>query len=139
MADADAKLSRYRATLDAGDDPPVIAGWITEAQADRTAALAELAATEQPAPLNVEDIEALIAEIHETFGDMRTALGHADGAKMAELLTSLGVAVSFDSVSRTAWVTCSPPLGLVRGRVGGQSGACHQSTRTPDGGWQHGR
>ncbi|MEV6492244.1 hypothetical protein AB0M20_27020 [Actinoplanes sp. NPDC051633] len=33
IADADAKIDRYRATLDAGGDPALIAGWISEATA----------------------------------------------------------------------------------------------------------
>jgi hypothetical protein len=118
VADADAKTDRYKTALEARTDPTLIATWISEAQASRTAALAELATTERPETLSVGDIEALIAEIHETFGDMRAALQQARGSDKAALLTSLGVAVSFDPVTRTARVTCTPP-GLVRGRVGG--------------------
>lgn len=119
VADADGKISRYKAALEAGTDPALVAQWISEAQAVRTAAVAELAKMEQPAALSVDDIEALIGDIHNAFGDMRTALGNAEGSAKGELLTSLGVAVSFDPVERTARVSCSPPLGLVRGRVGG--------------------
>jgi len=119
VANDDAKISRYKVALEAGTDPALVAQWVSEAQAARTAAVAELARMEQPDALSVEDIEALIADIHDAFGDMRTALGQADGVEKGELLTSLGVAVSFDPVERTARVTCSPPMGLVRGRVGG--------------------
>lgn len=36
-AECDRKLSQYRAALDAGADPAVIAGWITRTQAERSA------------------------------------------------------------------------------------------------------
>jgi hypothetical protein len=42
MADADAKIDRYGAALDAGADPGVIAGWIKEATALKSAAQARL-------------------------------------------------------------------------------------------------
>ncbi|TWJ21171.1 hypothetical protein [Micromonospora endolithica] len=35
LAECDAKLFRYRAALDAGADPAVVAGWIAETQAER--------------------------------------------------------------------------------------------------------
>lgn len=47
ITEADAKLRRYKATLDAGANPTVVAKWISEAEAERTAALVELANTEQ--------------------------------------------------------------------------------------------
>jgi site-specific DNA recombinase len=35
IAACDAKITRYKATLDAGADPAVVAGWITTTRADR--------------------------------------------------------------------------------------------------------
>jgi site-specific DNA recombinase len=35
IAECDAKLARYRAALDAGADPAVVAGWIAQTQAER--------------------------------------------------------------------------------------------------------
>ena len=54
IADADTKISRYRDTLDAGGDPALIAGWITEATTAKKTAQARLGLTEappQPLPL----------------------------------------------------------------------------------------
>jgi site-specific DNA recombinase len=44
LAECDAKLTQYRAALDAGGDPKVIVGWITETTAVRTATQALLTA-----------------------------------------------------------------------------------------------
>ena len=48
IVDADPKISRYRATLDAGGDPTLIADWITETTTIKKAAQARLGLTEAP-------------------------------------------------------------------------------------------
>jgi hypothetical protein len=48
IADADQKINGYRATVDAGGDPALIAGWIAETTAIKKAALARLGLTEAP-------------------------------------------------------------------------------------------
>jgi hypothetical protein len=40
IAEYDEKIARYRAALDAGADPSLVAGWITEAQKQRDRAAA---------------------------------------------------------------------------------------------------
>jgi hypothetical protein len=73
-----------------------------------TTAEAELATIKPTETISVDDIEALIADVRDTWGDMATALGQADAADKCELLTALGVAVSYDPVRRHARITCTP-------------------------------
>ncbi|MEO3772166.1 hypothetical protein [Micromonospora sp. B9E7] len=42
IAACDAKLAQYRAALDAGADPALVTGWITQTQAERTRAEVDL-------------------------------------------------------------------------------------------------
>jgi hypothetical protein len=73
-AEFDAKLARYRAALDAGADPTVVAGWIAETQAER-----ERVHQRNQQPATVDEISYLtedqIAAIVDDLGDMITALG----------------------------------------------------------------
>jgi site-specific DNA recombinase len=70
IADADRKLARYRAALEADADPAAVAGWIKDAQADRAAAGARYrragpAATRQ---LTRDELEELIERLGEMVG-----------------------------------------------------------------------
>jgi hypothetical protein len=75
VAECDAKLKRYRAALDAGADPAVVASWIAEIQAERQRAQQR---SERPATAS-DDIghltEEQIVAIVEELGDMITATG----------------------------------------------------------------
>jgi len=79
LAECDAKLARYRAALDAGADPAIVAGWIAEPQTQRQHA-DQYQRTPAGPPrdaergLTTEQITAIIDEL----GDMITALRDAD-------------------------------------------------------------
>ncbi len=61
VKDCDARLKKYRSTLEAGADPAVVAGWIKEVEADRLHAERELALTASVAqPLSEAEIRALV-------------------------------------------------------------------------------
>ncbi|GAA0577023.1 hypothetical protein GCM10010172_72140 [Paractinoplanes ferrugineus] len=83
IADADAKLDRYRATLDACGDPALIAGWISEATATRKAAQARLGLTEVPPQRMSGDQLDTIAD---AFNDLFRLLRDADPRDKAEPL-----------------------------------------------------
>ena len=62
IADCDARLARYQATLDAGADPQAVAEWTRQVKAERAAALARDAS--QPVrQLTEDDIDALITDL----------------------------------------------------------------------------
>jgi site-specific DNA recombinase len=72
IADCDAKLARYQATLDAGGDPQTVARWTRQVEADRAAALARDATQTLHQPgrrLIADNIRALITSL----GDLRDA------------------------------------------------------------------
>jgi hypothetical protein len=60
--DADRKIKGYRATLDAGGDPALIGGWISETTAIKKAAQARLGLTEAPPQRMTDDQLDAIAE-----------------------------------------------------------------------------
>jgi site-specific DNA recombinase len=73
IADCDHKLAKYRAALDAGADPAVVAAWITEVTANRATAQAQLSAITPGRRLTRVEIHALIssadkAEVYQQLG-----------------------------------------------------------------------
>jgi site-specific DNA recombinase len=74
IADADKKINRYRATLDAGGDPTLIAGWITETTAIKKAAQARLGLTDAPPQRMTDDqLEAIAGAFGSLLGLLRDA------------------------------------------------------------------
>jgi site-specific DNA recombinase len=89
LADCDTKLAGYRAALDAGADPIIVTGWITETQNDRRKIQKQLAAP-RPAPtttMTQEQITALLQQL----GDITTALADAHPTDRAEVYRQLGL------------------------------------------------
>jgi hypothetical protein len=76
IAACDTKIARYKATLDAGADPAVVAGWITTTQAERAAALAQLRPAEDRASRRLSRTE--IADLIDRLGDLVATLRQAD-------------------------------------------------------------
>ena len=66
LAQCDRKLTQYRAALDAGGDPAVVARWITEAEAER----AKYQALQRPAPPRPSMSRQEITTIVNTFADL---------------------------------------------------------------------
>ena len=62
--DCDAKIARYRAAIDAGGGPALVAGWISETTAIRKAAEARLGlAPGKPARMTEDQIRAIVARL----------------------------------------------------------------------------
>jgi site-specific DNA recombinase len=99
----DAKLARYRAALDAGADPAVVAGWIAEVQLERERALHDQAErTQRPEPTEivqptVEQITAII----EDLGDLIDALRQAEPEHKLEVYRNLGLRLTYDPEAKT--------------------------------------
>jgi hypothetical protein len=92
IAEADNKVNRYRATLDAGGDPALIAGWITEATAIKKAAQARLSVTEAPPQRMADDQLAAIAD---AFDSLLRLLRDADPRDKAELYSRIGLRLTY--------------------------------------------
>lgn len=60
IAECDAEISQYRASLKAGGDPKVIGPWIAETQAKKVAAQAEIRSASGRRQMNRDEIEAVI-------------------------------------------------------------------------------
>ncbi|WP_329101498.1 recombinase family protein [Micromonospora sp. NBC_01699] len=89
IAECDAKLDRYRATLDAGADPTVVTAWITQTQAERARAEADLQAQANTSSGRMTRSE--ITTLVHALGDMVTVLQDADPVDKAEVYRQLGL------------------------------------------------
>jgi hypothetical protein len=102
VAECDAKLTRYRAALEAGADPAVVAGWIAETQAERQRAEhhQHLPIEEVPdsaARLTKDQIIAIVEEL----GDIVSALRNAEPEHQLEVYRSLGLRLVYDPEQQT--------------------------------------
>jgi site-specific DNA recombinase len=96
IAECDRKIANYRALLDAGTDPALVAGWIAETTALRATAEAQQRRRQPPtrqARLTRQQIRGLITAV----GDLRTAIRRAEAkpAKTA-LYQQLRVRLTYD-------------------------------------------
>ncbi|HVM54377.1 MAG TPA: recombinase family protein [Acidimicrobiales bacterium] len=115
IADCDERLARYRATLDAGGDAVVVAGWMAEVKGERLAAERELGASVPAEPLTKEQVRSLIAGLQ----DILAVLHDADPKLKAEVYAELGVKVTYDPLSDRATVSARPGPAHVQDRVRG--------------------
>ncbi|GLZ02293.1 recombinase family protein [Actinoplanes sp. NBRC 103695] len=85
----EAKRTQYRAALDAGADPAVVSGWITDNERERSLAQAELSALTQSQQnrLTRDDLRRLVTDL----GDIGTVIKQADPAVKADLYRELGL------------------------------------------------
>lgn len=97
VAECDRKIANYRALLDAGIDPALVAGWIAETTTVRAAAQAQQERNRRTptsqAPLTRPQIRELITAV----GDLRAAIRRAEAkpAKTA-LYQQLRVRLTYD-------------------------------------------
>jgi site-specific DNA recombinase len=96
VAECDAKLARYRAALDAGADPAVVAGWIADTQTERhQAEQRQQAATTEPPPEHGRFTEEEIIAIVEELGDLVAALRQAEPEHKLEVYRALGLRLTY--------------------------------------------
>jgi hypothetical protein len=98
IAECDHKLARYRAALDAGADPGVVAGWISDVENARRVATERAAAeaTEVQPLITREVIEDLL----DRLGDIADVLAVAEPADKAELYQALKLELAYDPERR---------------------------------------
>ncbi|WP_280691882.1 MULTISPECIES: recombinase family protein [unclassified Kitasatospora] len=101
-----AKITRYRATLDAGGDPATVAQWINEARLQQATAQQRLnqLTAETPTPLTHQQIERLISDL----GDLTDRLLQAEPERKAPIYESFGLTLVYDMKKRTVTVESRP-------------------------------
>jgi site-specific DNA recombinase len=101
IADCDRKLNQYKAALDAGADPVLVAGWMKDAQARKAAAAAQISSKSRQDVLTADDISALLNAV----GGMRKILAQGDPTLKAPIYERLGLSLTYE-----------PDLRLVRAK-----------------------
>ena len=91
IEDANVKMARYRAALDAGGDPEEIGKWIAEAKAQRLKAETERRQATSKTTLTREQVTDLI----EQCTDIAADLCHADPGEMASTYQKLGLRLTY--------------------------------------------
>jgi site-specific DNA recombinase len=118
LTDCDDRLARYRACSTAAPTPALVAGWLSEVQADRLAAevrLAALASGSPSTPRSPDEVRRLI----DSLGDVPRALSGADPTDKARLYAALGLAITYDATKRCVVVEARPDERCALARVGG--------------------
>ena len=118
VADCDQRLAKYRQTLDAGADPVVVAGWMSEVQGERLKAEREIGVAQPGRQLTKKQIRALVASLK----DIAAVLATADPKLKAEVYEELGITVKYDPTRRLVSVESRPPSACTTVSVGGGTG-----------------
>ena len=104
IAEYDAEISQYRASLKAGADPAVIGPWIAETQAKKVAAQAEIRAATGQHRISRDEIAAIVAAL----GDLARVVSEADPADKSEIYTQLGLMLTYQPGKRLVEATIRP-------------------------------
>ncbi len=96
IKECDDKLVRYRAALEAGTDPALVARWIAEVQAQRAEALARTRHASGHRRMSRHEIQALL----ETLGNVRTVLADANPDDKAEVYRRLALQLIYEPGQR---------------------------------------
>ena len=103
LIDCDERLDRYRAALEGGADPKVVAGWIGEVQGERLRAEQAVVLAHRDS-LTAEDVRAVLAELP----DMRKVLAKADPELKGEINAGLGIRLTYKPAERIVAVEGTP-------------------------------
>jgi site-specific DNA recombinase len=109
------QLARYRAALDAGADPSVVASWIADAQTRRSRAEQVLRCRQAPTRMGRDEIEAVIRGL----GDLFQTLRGAHPANKAEIYGRLGLQLTYDPAKKLVVVEADPAELCTKQSVGG--------------------
>jgi len=113
VAEYDAQISRYRASLDAGGDPAVIGPWIAETQAKKVSAQAGIRTAPGHRQLSRDDIAAIVA----AFADLAQVIRDADPADKAELYAQLKLTLTYQPGQRLVEATAEIGANMRKGSV----------------------
>ncbi|MQA27207.1 MAG: hypothetical protein GEU94_17475 [Micromonosporaceae bacterium] len=112
LQDAETRLRRLQAAIEAGADPAAFVDAINEAQTQRASARAQLDGARAPESLTEAEVYAMI----DSLGDVGAALSSAEPDKLNTLYEKLGLSLVFDPHERAVNVTATPRVANVRVR-----------------------
>jgi hypothetical protein len=104
ITDANQRMARYKAVIDAGGDPAEIGAWITEARAQRVQAEADLRQATSKTRITRQQVKEMIT----TTTDIAATLRNAETAQMAGAYRKLGVRLTYDPAGPVIRATASP-------------------------------
>jgi hypothetical protein len=107
IAEANRRIARYKAALDADGDPAEIGAWISEAKAQRLTAEAELRQASTRARLSRQQITDLITEVGEVAAALRTA----EPGNIADAYKKLGLRLTYHPDRHVIRAAASPQQG----------------------------
>ncbi|MGO8873381.1 MAG: recombinase family protein [Acidimicrobiales bacterium] len=114
ILDCDDRLAKYRAALDKGADPEVVAGWMAEVGAERLAAQRELDGTTETAPLTGDEVRTLVQLVRTGL----IGLAKAPPAQRAAMYATMGLRLTYYPEDDTLDIE-SRPAACTQVRVGG--------------------
>jgi site-specific DNA recombinase len=91
IAECDRKLAQYRAALDAGANPAIVAGWIAETEAEKASCALVMRRPEPRLRLTEQEIRSIV----EKFADIARVLIDPDPDDKAEILRRLGLRLTY--------------------------------------------
>lgn len=127
IAACDTKLAQYRSALDAGADPMVVTSWITQTQAERARAEADLQSSQRAEPRRMS--RSQIAGLVRALGDIVTVLRDADPDDKAEVYRQLGLRLTYQTETQT--VRAAVDLSAHRGVIVRVRGAIDTAAPPP--------
>ncbi|TCC19925.1 recombinase family protein [Kribbella sindirgiensis] len=114
-SEAQTKIRRYTASIEAGVDPTILVDALNAAQAELSAARAELANLPQVVTLDAEAIATMVDQL----GAMAAALNAAEPQDLADLYEALRLDLKYDAEQDLIEVTARPTLRVNSARVRG--------------------
>ena len=111
LADCDRRLARYRAALEAGTDPALIATWTAEVNAERAAAEVQLRATRPRPRMTADEIDTLVRGL----GSVLAVLRDADPLDKAEIYRKVGLRLTYQPGENKMIAEARPPAIMYEG------------------------
>jgi len=108
IAEANTKLARYRAALESGTDPALIAQWTAEVNATKATTHATLRATNGQPRMSEDEIATIVAA---TTG-LISVLSAADPHDKADIYRKLGLRLTYQPAKRTMIAEAQPPATM---------------------------
>lgn len=104
LAECDRKLTQYRALLDQGTDPSIVAGWIRDVETERVALQTQLREATARTAMTAQEINEIITAL----GDMIKVLEKAQPADKTEIYSRLGLSLEYDINANAVVVAVDP-------------------------------
>jgi hypothetical protein len=104
LAEAEARMRRHQAAIEAGVDPAALVEVINQAHAAREAARAELASIAEPTTVHEAEVYAMI----DSLGDLGAKLNGDKPTSLAQLYEDLGLQLRYEPKEEANYAEISP-------------------------------